>query len=125
MTNTVNEFELNYSYDLTPGVYKVRSIADLSWSGKKCILVGNDFTCFLEIPSWMKSHEPKEWEKLVAAKNSGEVKAEREKLETKILNEKRGDRRKEVKLSDLVSQGNISIKYRFPCGGSDCSMRVC
>jgi len=38
----------------------------------------------------MKSHDPKEWEKLVAVKNAGDQKTEREKLETKILNEKRG-----------------------------------
>lgn len=99
MTNTVNDFEINYNYDQSPGVYKVRSIADFSWNGKKCILVGNDYTCFLEIPTWMKSHDPKEWEKLVAVKNAAESKGERERLETKILNEKRGEKRKEVKLS--------------------------
>ncbi len=59
MTNTLNEFEINYSYDVAPGVYKVRSIADLSWNNKKCTLIGNDYTCFLEIPTWMKSHEAK------------------------------------------------------------------
>lgn len=47
MTNTVNDFEINYSYDVSPGVYKVRSIADFSWNNKKCILIGNDYTCFL------------------------------------------------------------------------------
>lgn len=47
MTNTVNNFEINYNYNVEPGVYKVRSIADLSWSGKRCILIGNDYTCFL------------------------------------------------------------------------------
>lgn len=86
MTNTVNDFEINYNYEVHPGVYKVRSIADFSWSGKKCILIGNDYTNFLEISNWMKSHEPKEWEKLVPPKNVGEIKPEREKLETKILN---------------------------------------
>ena len=42
----------------------------------------------------MKSHDSKEWEKLVASKNVENTKAEREKLETKILNEKRGEKRK-------------------------------
>jgi hypothetical protein len=61
-------------------VYKVRSIADSSWIGKKCILIGNDYTCFLEIPSWMKSHDHKQWEKLVAGKNTSDTKPEREHL---------------------------------------------
>ena len=56
MTNTVNEFEINYCDEVTAGVYKIRSIADLSWINKKCHLIGNDYTCFLEIPNWMKSH---------------------------------------------------------------------
>jgi len=47
MTNTVNEFEINYSFEVNPGIYKIRSIADLSWNAKKCILLGNDYTCFL------------------------------------------------------------------------------
>lgn len=47
MTNTVNEFEINYNFEVNPGVYKIRSIADFSWHGKKCILLGNDYTCFL------------------------------------------------------------------------------
>lgn len=59
MTNTSNEFEINYNYDVKPGIYKIRSIADFGWSGKKCILVGNDYTCFLEVPSWMKSFDAK------------------------------------------------------------------
>lgn len=56
----------------------------------------------------MKSHDPKEWEKLIAAKNADAGKSEREKIETKILNEKRGEKRKEVKLSELLTQG---IRY--------------
>lgn len=59
MTNGVNDFEINYGYDVIPAVFKVRSIADLSWNGQKCILIGNDYTCFLEIPTWMKSHDSK------------------------------------------------------------------
>jgi hypothetical protein len=77
-----------------PGVYKVRSIADSSWIGKKCILIGNDYTCFLEIPNWMKSHDHKNWEKLVEVKNTADSKKEIEKLETKILHEKRGEKMK-------------------------------
>lgn len=42
----------------------------------------------------MKSHQAKEWEKIAATKGAESVKAEREKLETKILNEKRGEKRK-------------------------------
>lgn len=100
---------------MSPGVYKVRSIADFSWGSKKCTLIGNDYTCFLEIPSWMKSHSSKEWEKLVAGKST--EKAEREKLDTKILNEKRGEKRKEIKLRELVTQDlhteEISVVCEF------------
>lgn len=42
----------------------------------------------------MKSHDSKEWEKLVASKNADNPKAEREDLGSKILNEKRGEKRK-------------------------------
>lgn len=77
MTNTVNEFEINYCEEVANGVYKIRSIADLSWAGKRCTLVGNDYTCFLEIPSWMRSHEPKDWEKLIPSKSGNEQKAKR------------------------------------------------
>ena len=91
---------------MRPGVYKIRSIADLSWSGKKCSLVGNDYTCFLEIPAWMKSHEAKEWEKLVPGKST-EQKPEKDRLETKILNEKRGEKRKAFTLKDLMTRGTF------------------
>ena len=76
MSNSVNNFEMNYCYELEPGVYKLRSIADISQNGKKHILIGNDYTCFLRIPSWMKSHDSKSWEKLAKAKSS-ETKTER------------------------------------------------
>lgn len=97
---------------MSPGVYKVRSIADFSWGSKKCILIGNDYTCFLEIPAWMKSHDSKEWEKLIASKSASDPKNEREKVETKILNEKRGEKRKEVKLSELLKQGTHPNNHR-------------
>lgn len=40
---------MNYCEEINPGVYKVRSIADLFWNGNKYILIGNDYTCFLSI----------------------------------------------------------------------------
>lgn len=107
MKDTVHEFEINYNSHVDNGVYKIRSIADLSWQGKKCVLTGNDYTCFLEIPNWMKSHDSKEWEKLVAGKS--EARSERDKIETKILNEKRGEKKKVVTLKDLVTRGT----YQF------------
>jgi hypothetical protein len=55
---------MNYCEELNPGVYKVRSIADLSWNGNKYILIGNDYTCFLSIANWMKSYDSKDWETL-------------------------------------------------------------
>ena len=70
MTNTVNEFDINYCEEVAAGIYKIRSVAEISWKGKKSELVGNDYTCFLEIPSWMKSSESKEWEKLIPGKAS-------------------------------------------------------
>ena len=59
----------------------------------------------------MKSHESKEWEKLVAGKS--ESKNEREKIDTKILNEKRGERRKLTNLKDLVTRGTIISYLRY------------
>ena len=117
MKDTVNEFEINYSAKVENGIYKVRSIADLSWQGKKCMLTGNDYTCFLEIPSWMKSHESKEWEKLVVGKS--EARSERDKIETKILNEKRGEKKKAVTLKDLVTKGTFILNIR-PSSGRSC-----
>lgn len=54
----------------------------------------------------MKSHDPKDWEKLVPGKSS-EVKPEKDKLESKILHEKRGEKRKYFTLKDLMSKGNF------------------
>lgn len=106
MKDTVNILEIIYNSEVANGVYKVRSIADLSWQDGKCVLIGNDYTCFLEIPAWMKSHEPKEWEKLVTAGKT-EIKQANDKIETKILNEKRGEKRKLVTLKELVTRGKF------------------
>ena len=59
----------------------------------------------------MKSFEPKEWEKLVPGKTS-DHKPEKEKLETKILNEKRGEKRKVYNLKDILSKGKIYNNFR-------------
>ena len=123
LKDTVHEFEINYNYHVENGIYKVRSIADLSWQGKKCILTGNDYTCFLEIPNWMKSHDSKEWEKLVAGKN--EAKPEKEKIETKILNEKRGEKKKVVTLKDLVTRGTHTNNFRSPLRRGCRQLRIC
>ena len=86
LTDRQNDFELNYRYSVEPGIYKVRSIADFNWNGKKGILIGNDYTCLLEISSWMKSHNVDDWSKLTPPKNPEAIKAEREIISTNILN---------------------------------------
>jgi len=50
---------MNFTRPIEPGVYKVRSIAQAKWEEKFCSLAGNDYTTFIEIPSWMKSYDSK------------------------------------------------------------------
>ncbi len=47
LTNEKDEFHLNYTRHIEPGVYKIRSIADVKWEDKICSLSGNDYTFFL------------------------------------------------------------------------------
>lgn len=63
LTDSVNQYELVHREHIEKGVYKVRSIANLVWEGEKAIMSGNDYTNFLLVPHWMKSHKEKEWEK--------------------------------------------------------------
>jgi hypothetical protein len=59
LTNEKDEFHMNFTRPIEPGVYKVRSIAQAKWEEKFCSLAGNDYTTFIEIPSWMKSYDSK------------------------------------------------------------------
>lgn len=86
------------------GVYKVRSIANLSWTEKHCNLVGNDFTNFLEVGDWMKSSQPANWDKLTPEKST--ITVENEELSTKIVNRKRTAFPKEITLDELIKKGN-------------------
>lgn len=47
MTDVKHHFQLLHSRPVRAGVYKVRSIADLSWKENQCQLIGNDYTNFL------------------------------------------------------------------------------
>jgi hypothetical protein len=56
---------LNYARNIEPGVYKIRSVANVKWEEKLGTLIGNDYTYFLEIANWMKSYDSKEWDRLI------------------------------------------------------------
>ena len=103
LTDSKNNFTLLHTRNVKNGVYKVRSIANLSWTEKQCNLMGNDFTNFLEVADWMKSYQPASWDKLTAEKST--ITVENDKLATKILNRKRGAVPKETTLKDLIRQG--------------------
>lgn len=103
MTDTKNNFQLLHTRPVKNGVYKVRSIANSSWTEKQCNLIGNDFTNFLEIADWMKSYQPANWERLQAEKST--IVTENDQLATKILREKRGEKRKFTALKDLIKRG--------------------
>lgn len=89
---------------MASGIYKVRSVADMHWNNKICHLVGNDYTFFMRISPWMKSYHEKEWEKVQPTGKQVERK-ERARLETKILNERRGNARSVITLKQLISKG--------------------
>lgn len=63
LTDSVNLYELVHREQIEKGVYKVRSIANITWEGDRAVLSGNDYTNFLLVPQWMKSYKEKEWEK--------------------------------------------------------------
>jgi hypothetical protein len=112
LTDSKNSFQLLHSRPIRTGVYKVRSIANASWNEKQCTLVGNDFTNFLEISDWMKSFTPANWDKLSVEKST--IATENDHLTTKILREKRGEKRKSITLRDLIKKGIILHNFRKP-----------
>lgn len=112
MTDSVNNFQLLHSRPIRNGVYKVRSIANSSWNEKQCTLIGNDFTNFLEIADWMKSYQPVNWDKLTVEKST--ITTENDHLTTKILKEKRGEKRKSITLRDLIKKGILFNNFRKP-----------
>ena len=105
LTDSKNNFNLLHNRPVKNGVYKVRSIANLSLKEKSFNLVVNDFTNFLEVADWMKSFQPANWDKLTPEKSV--ITVENEKLFTKILNRKRGAFPKETTLKELIRRGNF------------------
>lgn len=103
LTNEKDEFHLNYTRHVEPGVYKVRSVAEAKWEDRVCNLAGNDYTFFLEISSWMLSYEPKEWDRLASSPEAGKKKVRRAKLETKPVNT--GKKIPRCTLAQLFSKG--------------------
>lgn len=104
LTNEKDEFHLNYTRHVEPGVYKVRSVAEAKWEDRVCNLAGNDYTFFLEISNWMLSYDPKEWERLASTPDSGKKRQRRERLETKAMNGTKKIPR--MTLSQLFSKGS-------------------
>lgn len=70
----------------------------------------------------MKSFLPAQWEKLAVEK--GEVETEHDSLNTKILFEKRGEKRKLTTLRDLIKKGTFLSKIRKPQRVNQSPMRV-
>jgi hypothetical protein len=70
LSDNKNNFSLLHTRPVKLGVYKVRSIANSSWTEKNCNLIGNDFTNFLEVADWMKSYQPANWDKLTVEKST-------------------------------------------------------
>lgn len=106
LTNGKDEFHLNYTRRIENGVYKVRSVADFSWEDKVVNLAGNDYTFFLEIPPWMLSHDPKEWERIVVTPSKKKM-ARRERLDTKVVSSKKV---KKMDLKTLFSKGTPGLR---------------
>jgi hypothetical protein len=102
LTNEKEDFQLNYTRRIEPGVYKIRSVADSKWEDKLCSLTGNDYTYFLEISSWMKSFDPKEWDRLVVTNESKVRKIKRAKIESTVLTKKKLNK---LTLKELISKG--------------------
>lgn len=55
---------INFNQYLCEGVYKIRSIGRYEWIGDTCLLVGNDYTNFIQIPDWMTSYKEFTWEEI-------------------------------------------------------------
>jgi len=94
---------MNYNKYIEPGVYKVRSIANIRWEDSRlATLTGNDYTYFLEISSWMRSYDSKEWEKFNPGSEANKKRARRAKIESKVLNKQK---LKTTTLKDLYLGG--------------------
>lgn len=102
LTNEKEDYQLNYTRSIEPGVYKIRSVADAKWEDKLCSLTGNDYTYFLEIQPWMKSYDAKEWDRLVASESKVR-KIKRAKLESTVLS--RNKKLNKLTLKELISKG--------------------
>jgi hypothetical protein len=94
------KFTLNYREYVYDGVYKIRSIANIDWFEKEGILLGNDYTNFIQIPEWMKSYNESEWEKVVVPKNSNK---HVEKALTTVVGNKK---LKVTSLKEIINRGN-------------------
>lgn len=60
----------------------------------------------------MKSHNNKEWEKLAVEKS--EITTENDHLATKLLNQKRAEKKRDATLQDLVKRGIFNSNFRKP-----------
>ncbi len=102
LTNQKEEYQLNYTRSIEPGVYKIRSVADAKWDDRTCTLTGNDYTYFLEISSWMKSFDPKEWDRLVPTQEKNR-KIKRAKVESTTIAGKK--KLNKLTLKELIAKG--------------------
>ena len=66
---------------------------------------GNDYTFFLEVPSWMASYDSKEWDRLVAPSDASKKKARRAHIDTKVVGTSK--KIKKMDLKTLFSKGNF------------------
>ena len=97
------KFTMNYREYVYDGVYKVRSIASVEWFDKEGVLVGNDYTNFIQVPDWMKSYSESEWEKIPRSVGNAHKNLEKP-LSTVITNKKL----KVTPLRDLITRGIFS-----------------
>lgn len=102
LTNEKDDYVLNYTRSIEPGVYKLRSVADVRWEDKIGHLSGNDYTYFLEISSWMKSYDPKEWDRLIPDPKARKI--QRVKIESSVSVPKTKKINK-LTLKELIAKG--------------------
>ena len=107
LTNEKDEFHLNYTRNINPGVYKIRSVAEYKWEDKICNLTGNDYTFFIEISSWMLSHDPKEWDRLTSTPETTVKKVKRARIESKVVATSK--KIKKMSLKELFSKGTYFL----------------
>ena len=101
-----DKFTMNYRDYVCDGIYKIRSVAKVEWFEKQGVLVGNDYTCFIRIPDWMKSYNSADWgDKLL----KGVVHKDAvHKLSTRIDNPK-ASKLKVTPLQELINRGTFLI----------------